>query len=35
MDDRAFLETMRPVWQKVAATYKAEDVLDAIVKAGQ
>jgi tripartite ATP-independent transporter DctP family solute receptor len=35
MDDRAFLEAMRPVWQKVAATYKAEDVLDAIVKAGQ
>ena len=24
-----------PVWQKVAATYKAEDMLDAIVKAGQ
>jgi tripartite ATP-independent transporter DctP family solute receptor len=35
MDDRAFLEAMRPVWQKVAATYKAEDLLDAIVKAGQ
>jgi tripartite ATP-independent transporter DctP family solute receptor len=35
MDDRAFLETMRPVWQKVASTYKAEDLLDAIVKAGQ
>ena len=35
MDERAFLEAMRPVWQKVAATYKAEDVLDAIVKAGQ
>ena len=35
MDDRAFLEAMRPVWQKVAATYKAEDILDAIVKAGQ
>ena len=30
-----FLEAMRPVWQKVASTYKAEDVLDAIVKAGQ
>jgi tripartite ATP-independent transporter DctP family solute receptor len=35
MDDRAFLETMRPVWQKVASTYKAEDLLDAIIKAGQ
>jgi tripartite ATP-independent transporter DctP family solute receptor len=35
MDDRAFLEAMRPVWQKVASTYKAEDLLDAIVKAGQ
>ena len=35
MDERAFLETMRPVWQKVAAQYKAEDLLDAIVKAGQ
>jgi tripartite ATP-independent transporter DctP family solute receptor len=35
MDDQAFLEAMRPVWRKVAATYKAEDLLDAIVKAGQ
>jgi len=35
MDEKAFLETMRPVWQKVAATYKAEDILEAIVKAGQ
>jgi len=35
MDERAFLEAMRPVWQKVAATYKAEDILEAIVKAGQ
>jgi tripartite ATP-independent transporter DctP family solute receptor len=35
MDDKAFLEAMKPVWQKVAATYKAEDILDAIVKAGQ
>jgi tripartite ATP-independent transporter DctP family solute receptor len=35
MDERAFLETMRPVWQKVAAQYKAEDLLDAIMKAGQ
>ena len=35
MDDRAFLEAMRPVWQKVASNYKAEDLLDAIVKAGQ
>jgi len=35
MDDRAFLEAMRPVWQKVASSYKAEDLLDAIVKAGQ
>ena len=35
MDDRAFLDAMRPVWQKVASTYKAEDLLDAIVKAGQ
>jgi tripartite ATP-independent transporter DctP family solute receptor len=35
MDERAFLETMRPVWQKVAAQYKADDLLDAIMKAGQ
>jgi len=35
MDDKAFLEAMRPVWQKVAANYKAEDILDAIIKAGQ
>ena len=35
MDDAAFLEVMRPVWQRVAATYKAEDLLEAIVKAGQ
>jgi tripartite ATP-independent transporter DctP family solute receptor len=35
MDERAFLEVMRPVWQKVAANYKAQDILDAIIKAGQ
>jgi tripartite ATP-independent transporter DctP family solute receptor len=35
MDDAAFLQVMRPVWQRVAATYKAEDLLAAIVKAGQ
>jgi tripartite ATP-independent transporter DctP family solute receptor len=35
MDEKAFLDVMRPVWQKVAATYKAEDILEAIVKAGQ
>ena len=35
MDDRAFLDVMRPVWQRIAATYKAEDLLEAIVKAGQ
>jgi tripartite ATP-independent transporter DctP family solute receptor len=35
MDEAAFLTTMKPVWQKVAASYKAEDLLDAIVKAGQ
>jgi TRAP-type C4-dicarboxylate transport system substrate-binding protein len=35
MDEAAFLSTMKQVWQKVAAGYKAEDLLDAIVKAGQ
>jgi len=35
MDEAAFLTVMKPVWQKVAAGYKAEDLLDAIVKAGQ
>ena len=35
MDDKAFLEAMRPVWQKVAATYKAEDILVLIIQAGQ
>jgi tripartite ATP-independent transporter DctP family solute receptor len=35
MDDKAFLETMRPVWAKIAKEYKAEDLLEAIVKAGQ
>ena len=35
MDEAAFLATKKPVWQKVAASYKAEDLLDAIVKAGQ
>jgi TRAP-type C4-dicarboxylate transport system substrate-binding protein len=35
MDDKAFLETMRPVWVKIAKEYKAEDLLEAIVKAGQ
>jgi tripartite ATP-independent transporter DctP family solute receptor len=35
MDESAFLTTMKPVWQKIAATYKAEDLLEAIVKAGQ
>ena len=35
MDEAAFLTAMKPVWQKVAAGYKAEDLLDAIVKAGQ
>jgi tripartite ATP-independent transporter DctP family solute receptor len=35
MDEKAFLEAMRPVWQKVAATYKATDLLEEIVKAGQ
>jgi TRAP-type C4-dicarboxylate transport system substrate-binding protein len=35
MDDHAFMDVMRPVWTKVAATYKAEDLLEAIVKAGQ
>jgi tripartite ATP-independent transporter DctP family solute receptor len=35
MDEKAFLEAMRPVWQRVAATYKATDLLEEIVKAGQ
>ena len=35
MDDAAFLQAMQPVWRKVAATYKSEDLLDAIIKAGQ
>ena len=35
MDEAAFLVVMKPVWQKVAAGYKAEDLLDAIIKAGQ
>ena len=35
MDEAAFLTAMKPVWQKVAAGYKAEDLLDAIIKAGQ
>ena len=35
MDDAAFLVALQPVWQKVAATYKAEDLLEAIIKAGQ
>lgn len=35
MDEAAFLAAMKPVWQKVAAGYKAEDLLDAIIKAGQ
>jgi hypothetical protein len=26
---------MRPVWVKIAKEYKAEDLLEAIVKAGQ
>jgi tripartite ATP-independent transporter DctP family solute receptor len=35
MDEAAFMEAVRPVWARVAATYKAEDLLEAIVKAGQ
>jgi tripartite ATP-independent transporter DctP family solute receptor len=35
MDDAAFLKALRPVWQKVAAQYKSEDLLQAIIKAGQ
>ena len=35
MDEKAFLDAMRPVWQRVAATYKATDLLEEIVKAGQ
>ena len=35
MDERAFLDAMRPVWQKVASTYKAQDLLEAIIQAGQ
>jgi len=35
MDDAAFLQAMRPVWQKVASQYKSEDLLQAIIKAGQ
>lgn len=35
MDDAAFLVALQPVWQKIAATYKAEDLLGAIIKAGQ
>jgi tripartite ATP-independent transporter DctP family solute receptor len=35
MDDAAFLDAVRPVWKRIAATYKAEDLLEAIVKAGE
>ena len=35
MDEAAFLAVMKPVWQKVAAQYRSEDLLQAIIKAGQ
>jgi TRAP-type C4-dicarboxylate transport system substrate-binding protein len=35
MDDAAFLDAVRPIWKRIAATYKAEDLLEAIVNAGQ
>lgn len=33
IDDKAFLERLKPVWQKIARDLKAEDLLDEILKA--
>jgi TRAP-type C4-dicarboxylate transport system substrate-binding protein len=35
MDEKAFLDAIHPVWQKIARDMKAEDLLDEIIKAGQ
>ncbi len=35
LDEKAFLEAIGPVWQKIARDLKAEDLLEEIVKAGQ
>ncbi len=35
LDEKAFLEKIRPIWQKIARDLKAEDLLEGIIKAGQ
>lgn len=35
LDEKAFLERVRPIWQKIARDLKAEDLLEEIVKAGR
>jgi len=35
LDGKAFLDRMKPIWQKVARDFKAEDLLDEVIKAGQ
>lgn len=35
LDGKAFLDKMKPIWQKVARDFKAEDLLDEVIKAGQ
>lgn len=35
LDENAFLEKVRPIWQKIARDLKAEDLLEEIVKAGR
>jgi len=35
LHEKAFLDAIRPTWQKIARDLKAEDLLDEIVKAGQ
>jgi tripartite ATP-independent transporter DctP family solute receptor len=35
IDGKAFLDRMQPIWKKVARDFKAEDLLDEVIKAGQ
>ena len=35
LDEKAFLDAIRPVWQKIARELKAEDLLEEIIKAGR
>jgi tripartite ATP-independent transporter DctP family solute receptor len=35
MDEKAFIDQIRPVWRKIARDLRSEDLLDEIIRAGQ